>query len=313
MMTGTDHAGRRRICRRALVGGLAGAMVGPVLAGALLLAAAPAALPSGAGALAAQSWSTAQFERQPRSERTLRVDVGFGAGDFRLAAADGNHLYRARFRYDEEAFALIHEYANGSLRLGLEGQDRSSRRTSFRRSGEMGELELRLGRTIPTELELTFGAVRAELDLGGIPLRSLSLTTGASEGTLRVSERNPEAMSSASFQVGAASFSARELGRLRAREIQVEAGVGEVRLDFEGLEAAETRLKATLGLGSLEIHVPAGVGIHLTRSSFLSSLSAPDLERRGNTWVSADWDTAPRRLRIDLETALGSVTVTRAR
>jgi len=285
----------------------------PVLGAVLLLVAAPAVSSTGPSALTAQSWSTAQFERQPRAERTLRVEVGFGAGEFRLGAAEGNHLYRARFRYDEEAFSPIHEYANGVLRLGLDGQDRGSRRVSLRRSGELGELDLMLGRGVPTTLDLSFGAVRANLDLGGIPLRTLTLATGASETTLRVSERNSEDMSSASFQVGAASFSARELGRLRAREIQVEAGVGEVRLDFEGLEMAETRLKATLGLGSLEIQVPAGVGIHLTRSSFLSSLNAPDLERRGNTWVSADWDTAPRRLRIDLETALGSVTVTRGR
>jgi len=310
-MTESDPR-RGRVGIRALVSLRSGAMV-PVLGAALLLVAAPAASHDGPSALMAQSWSSAQFERQPRAERTLRVDVGFGAGEFRLGAAEGNHLYRARFRYDEEAFSPIHEYANGVLRLGLDGQDRGSRRVSLRRSGEMGELDLVLGRNVPTMLELTFGAVRADLDLGGISLRSLSLTTGASESTLRVSERNPEEMSSAKFQVGAASFSARELGRLRAREIQVEAGVGEVRLDFEGLELAETRLKATLGLGSLEIQVPAGVAIHLTRSSFLSSLSAPDLERSGNTWVSADWDSAPRRLRIDLETALGSVTVTRGR
>jgi hypothetical protein len=310
-MTGLD--GHRRRAGPPALGSLRVATLTPVLGAALLLVAAPAASPAGPATLMAQSWSSAQFERQPRAERTLRVEVGFGAGEFRLGAAEGNHLYRARFRYDEEAFSPIHEYANGVLRLGLDGQDRGSRRVALRRSGEMGELDLMLGRSVPTTLDLTFGAVRANLDLGGIPLRTLSLATGASEATLRVSERNPEEMSSARFQVGAASFSARELGRLRAREIQVEAGVGEVRLDFEGLEVAETRVKATLGLGSLEIQVPAGVGIHLTRSSFLSSLNAPDLERRGNTWVSADWDTAPRRLRIDLETALGSVTINRGR
>jgi hypothetical protein len=308
-MTGFDS--RRRRAGSPALGPLRYGALAPILGAALALVAAPAASPVGPSSLMAQTWSSAQFERQPRAERTLHVEVTFGAGDFRLGAADRNHLYRARLRFDEEAFSPIHEYADGVLRLGLDGRERGSRRVSLRRSGEMGELDLMLGRSVPTTLDLTFGAVRANLDLGGIPLRTLSLTTGASEGTLRVSERNPEEMSSAGFQVGAASFSARELGRLRAREIQVEAGVGEVRLDFEGLEMAETRLKATLGLGSLEIQVPAGVGIHLTRSSFLSSLNAPDLERRGNTWVSADWDTAPRRLWIDLETALGSVTVTR--
>lgn len=263
------------------------------------------------GALAAQSWSTTRFERQVAGERTLDVTVNYGMGSFLLRPLEGERLYQARIRFDEDSVRPVHSYADGVLRVGVETLERGARRTSLRRGGEEAELDLRLGRSVPTHLVLAFGAVRADLDLGGIALRSLDLSTGASESTLRVSRRNPETLASAIIKVGAASFEARELGRLRAREFRVEAGVGEVRLDFEGLEEAETSVRVSIGLGALELQVPRGVGVHLTRSGFLSSLNAPDLERQGNTWVSDNWDSAPVRIRLNVESALGSVTLNR--
>ncbi len=275
-------------------------------AGALLLGVA-------AGTAEAQSWSSVQYERQLRGESALRVDVTYGAGTFRVAAGGDDHLYRARLRFDEDAFTPIHRFEGGRLTLGLEGTGSGARRLPIRRGADEAELDLRIGTRVPAELELTFGAVRADMDLGGIPLGALKITTGASDGRLRVSRPNPNPLETATFQVGAASFHARELGNLRARYVDVEAGVGEVRLSFEGLTAAETTVRASMGLGALEIRVPEGVGIHLTRSSFLVSLQAPGLERVGstNTWVSPEWDAASVRLRILLDSALGSVTIGR--
>lgn len=161
------------------------------------------------------------------------------------------------------------------------------------------------------DLVMEFGAVKAELDLGGLRLRTLQLTTGASDAQLRVSDPNPIELDRAVFQVGAASFRARELGRLNARELQVDAGVGDVRLDLTGLHRPDTRVKVSMGVGSVDIEVPRGVGIELTRSTFLTSVTAPDLTRRGDTWVSPEWDRADRKVRIQVDAAFGSITVRR--
>jgi hypothetical protein len=259
----------------------------------------------------AQSWATVQYERQASALEELRVEVGYGAGTFRLGPADGGHLYRARLRYDEEAFTPTHELTGNRLRIGVQSVSSSGRRVSLRGDTNEAELDLRLGRGVPTRLELSLGAVRADIELGGIPLRALELSTGASETSIRVRTPNPETMTSATFKVGAAAFSAQELGNLRAREIRVEAGVGEVKLGFEGLSAGETTVRASVGLGALELSVPRNAGIHMTRSGFLSSMDAPGLERNGNTWVSTNWESASVRLRIVVDSALGSVEVVR--
>jgi hypothetical protein len=254
----------------------------------------------------AQTWSTFQVQRQVQAEQELRVDVEFGAGRFNLAPATGGELYRVRLRYDEDQFEPLHRYQNGALRIGMEGTGRR-----IPRGESESELEVRLTRDVPTDLRMSFGAVRAELDLGGLRLRNLELSTGASDAQLRVSSPNPIALGRVTLKVGAAALRARELGHLNARELRVEAGVGDVRLDFEGLQRTETRLRASMGLGSLEIRVPEGVGIRLVRSTFLTSVSAPELTRRGDAYVSPEWDRAERRIEIEVDAAFGSITIRR--
>jgi hypothetical protein len=259
----------------------------------------------------AQSWSDFQASRQAQAESALSVEVVYGAGQFSLSPARSDRLYQVRMRYDEESFQPTHSYQNGVLRVGTEGS--SSGRRTFRRGGDFSEseLELRLGGTVPTDLKLELGAVRSDMDLGGIRLRSINLATGASDTRVRVSRPNPIQMDSAVIQVGAAAFEGEGLGRLRARQFKVDAGVGDVRLDFGGLERSLTRLNVSMGLGSVHITIPTGVGIRLTRSTFLTSVTAPDLTQHGEAYLSRDWDDAERQIEIQVDAAFGSVTIRR--
>lgn len=256
----------------------------------------------------AQEWASVQFSRQLQGESEAEVRVRYGAGQFSLSPLSTDHFYRVRLRYDESSFQPLHEYRPGRLTVGVEG---TGRRTSIRRGDRGGELDLALSTRVPMRLHLEFGAVQAEIDLGGLRLRTLDLSTGASDTQIRVSAPNPEPMDYARFQVGAAAFATRDLGRLNAREIEVEAGVGDVRIDLSDLQRDETRVRAKMGLGSLEIRVPRGVGIRMDRSTFLTSVTAPDLTRRGDSYYSSDWETAERRVTLEVEAAFGSVNIVR--
>jgi len=261
------------------------------------------------GPAAAQEFATAQFSRQLQTEDEIEVRVRYGAGEFNLAPLASNHLYRVRLRYDEERFQPLHDFRAGRLTVGVEG---TNRRTGLRRGDRGGEMDLELSTRTPMRLHLEFGAVQARIDLGGLRLHNLQLSTGASDTEIRVSAPNPVPMDWARFQVGAAAFSAQDLGRLNARELEVEAGVGDVKIDLGGLQREETRLQAKMGLGSLEIRIPRGVGIRMDRSTFLTSVNAPDLTRRGDSYYSSDWDTAERRVVVEVEAAFGSVSVLRS-
>jgi hypothetical protein len=253
----------------------------------------------------AQSWRSVTMSRQTAGETDLEVKLRFGAGRLTMAPGDGSALYRMRLRYDEDAFEPLAEYRENRLELGLKGIGRGAR---WRRHDQQ-ELELSLARNVPMSLDMEFGAVRADLDLGGMLLRRLDLSTGASESRVEISEPNGIRMTSAGFKVGAADFRVESLGNLNAEQITVDAGVGRVVLDFGGEWQGHARVAIDMGLGSLELRFPRGLGVELVRNTFLTSLDSEGLVKRGSSYFSPDWEMAVHRVTVNVNAALGSINV----
>jgi hypothetical protein len=253
----------------------------------------------------AQSWRTVTMSRQLEGNDQVRVHVEYGAGQFSVRSIDGGLLYRMNLRYDEDAFEPVADFSGDRLRLGVE----SVRRNVNLKGRRSGELALELARGVPMELDLEFGAVRADIDLGGLALTELELSTGASESLVTVSEPNPARMKSARFEVGAADFTARNLGNLNAERIDFDAGIGSITLGLDGRWQRDARIGIHMGLGSLELLVPEGLGIRVRKDSFLTAFDSEGLVKRGNVYESLDFDDAERRVVIDLDAAFGSVSV----
>ena len=270
----------------------------------MMLAAAAALVMIPAGA-EAQSWRTVTMSRQLEEYDDLRVDVRYGAGIFSVRSTDEGLLYRMNLKYDEDRFEPIANFSGDRLEIGVETRHRGLDIDT----DEAGELRLELARGIPMDLDLEFGAVKADLDLGGLALTDLDLSTGASESAIDISELNPSQMETASFEVGAADFTIRNLGNLNAARIAVDAGIGSLKLGLDGRWQRDARLGIDMGLGSLELRVPEGLGIRLRKDSFLTSLDSEGLVKRGDVYESLDFDSAERRVVIDLDAAFGSVSV----
>ncbi len=254
----------------------------------------------------AQNWRTVTMSRQADGVDPVDVKVKYGAGRFKVRPTDDGLLYRMQLRYDEDAFEPVAEYGRGRLELGVDNLRRS---INIGRNRSGGEMDLLLGRGIPMDLKMEFGAVRADVDLGGLSLTDLSLSTGASESTIDVSRLNGSRLGTARFEVGAAEFTLRHLGNLNADRIEVDAGVGEVTLWFNGDWQRDAEVSLNMGLGSLELRFPEGLGVRLRKDSFLTSLDSEGMVKRGDYYYSLDWDDAERRVTIDLDAAFGSVRV----
>lgn len=256
--------------------------------------------------LAGQSWRTVTKSRLIEDNDEVQVFVEYGAGRLKIRAADGGVLYRMNLRYDEETFEPVADLSGNRLRLGVE-----SIRRGFKlgRRGQSGELDLEFARGVPMDMDLKFGAVRADIDFGGLALTDLDLSTGASQSIIDMSEPNSVGMSTARFEVGAAEFEARHLGNLNAERIEVDAGVGEVTLWFDGRWQRDASISINMGLGALELRIPEGLGVRLRKDGFLVSLDSEGLVKRGDAYYSLDWEDADRKLMIDLDAAFGSVKV----
>ena len=256
-----------------------------------------------------QAWRTSTMSRRydGGGAEPVRVEVNYGGGTLALSPAPSGVLYEMEIRYDESRAEPVAEVGGGWVELGLESLGGGM----FNLGNTLDEnrLDLGLGIGVPMDLKVNFGVGSAEVDLGGLSLTGLSVETGASQTRLEVSEANRLEMDRADFAVGAADFSASGLGNLRAERVSVEAGVGQVVLGLGGPWRDDSSLSVEMGVGALTLMVPEGLGLRVDREGFLTTFDSEGLIKRGDSYYSPDWESATRRLHVELDTAFGKVAV----
>jgi len=266
----------------------------------IVVLAAALALPAAA---AAQDWRTLSASRAVDGDTLLRVEVEYAAGRFEVKPGDPGTLYRTSMRYDDDLFDPVAAFDSGLLKLGVGGGNIRGRDV------KSGHLRAAFSPDVPLELDLAFGAVDAELELGGLRILEAHIATGASRTLLNVSEPNPETAERLVVEVGAAQFEAIGLGNLHARRIEVSGGVGDVTLDFRGAPRLDTSVSVRMGLGALTLRVPRGLGVRVVKDGFLAGFDSEGLVKRGDAFYSTDWESAAHKLTVDIDAAFGSIKV----
>jgi hypothetical protein len=275
---------------------------------ALALAAGPAL--ASADPLHAQTWRTLSSARQRAGERSLDVQMEYGAGTLRVQPATGGLLYRLEMRYDEDHFRPETEYdaAHTSLRVEMDGREGHHDRPRRNRM-QGGTSTLSLAPEVPVRLDLKFGAGDANLDLGGLALRRLRLSTGASDTHVAFATPNRVDAEEVRLEAGAAQITVTGLGNTHASLIRFEGGVGDATLDFGGQWTHDAEARLQMGIGSRKLRFPRGLGVRIHKDSFLSSFDHPGMVQRGDDWYSTNWDHATRKVTIDIDAAMGSIDV----
>ncbi len=274
----------------------------------LVMLAGAALLPFGARAQDA-SWRTVDISRQLRDTLPQRIRVQYRAGRVDIRGTSDPVLYSMHLRYDEKRAVPLHHHdaEQRVTSLGVESTAHSDRVSASDR--EAGELRLALPMTVPLDVDLEFGGTQSQLDFGGLALQSLRLEFGATEATLLFSKPNRIRMREMELNVGAADFTALHLANANADQIRVRGGVGSVDLDFSGTWAHDLNVTTRLILGGLVLRVPSDVGVHVEVQRMIAGFEQTGLEKRSDGWYSANFDTAPYKLRIKAETMFGQIQV----
>jgi len=286
-----------------------------IVSGRTFLAAATLVVAASTPA-SAQSWRTITSARQLHGERQLDVRVQYGVGRFQLVPGAADDLYRMELRYDEDKFVPVRAYdaEAGVLRLGVRSRDGSGLNVRLgdrsRRDDPMPMLNLSLTRDIPLTLSMELGAVEADVELGGLALHRVELRTGASTTQLRFSRPNPVACDEMQIEAGAAAFNADNLASANCARIMFTGGLGDVTLDFGGDWRRSMAGDVNVGLGTLHLRLPRGVGVEMHMNRLLASFDAAGFVKRGGTYFSENFDGAQYRLTLDVSASLGGVEIT---
>ncbi len=262
--------------------------------------------------LVAQSLREISSSRQYRGEPRLMARVNYTGGALALRPADGGTLYRMRLTYDEERYEPTDQFDAGSseLQLGLRSLPRAAVRVSSNPS-TLQRATVLLSPRASLDLQIQLGAADAEVDLSGLRLARFSLENGASRTTLRMTTPNPIRCDIAELRSGAAELEAVGLGNARCSRVRFMGGVGRVTLDFSGSWSGLMQLQAEMAMGELVVRVPRGAGVRLKLDRFLASFAPAGLSRSadGTVWTSPQWNSAAEQLDVEIDTAVGGVSV----
>ena len=211
----------------------------------------------------------------------MRVKVEYGVGELHIAPADAPWLYNVHLAYDrpDKSQGIRYDTASRTLMIGG-GSQGDNIHIGKRNDSDDSDLRVGLARGVPLDMQVEFGAGDAVMQLGGLSLRNLTVSTGASDATVRFDTPNPVTLDRFKLEVGAAGFKAIGLGNAHAKMVNVEAGAGDVDLDFSGQWSSDMTVDLTAALGAVHIHVPRGVVLEQTGGKVLIGSSE---DRTGGT------------------------------
>ena len=268
------------------------------------------ALVLGTSSAQAQTMRPFATFRQLHGETRLSAKLEYGAGSLRIGPGQPAELYRMDLSYDEDRFVPLSDFdaTQGSVLLGLRAAGDAGVRVVSRNQLQQ-VAAVAFSPRVDLALDLTLGAVDADVELGGLRVSTLDLKTGASRSVVRFSQPNLTRCRRADFSAGAAEFSVIGLGNSRCDDIEFEGGIGKVTLDFSGAWSSSARVQVKMAVGELTLRLPRKVGVRLAMDRFLSRFAPAGLVLRGHQFVSPGYDHAQRKLDLDLTTAMGGVNV----
>lgn len=209
------------------------------------------------------AWPTLSPRLAPRETRTIELplegiesatfEISMGVGDLELQPlAEPGLLYRAELRYAPDRTDLVesHSLENGHMTASLQLTGISSGPLF---GGGTDRLEIAVSPEVPVTLRIDAGVSRTRIDLRGMTITGLEISSGVGEAHVLMTEGDYEAVVSGG--VGALTI---EIPAGAGAQVQVEGGLGTVRVD-DRFERVNDEYHVQ-GVGNVLLRVEGGVG-----------------------------------------------------
>ncbi|MBA4312884.1 MAG: hypothetical protein C0417_09665 [Chlorobiaceae bacterium] len=255
------------------------------------------------------------------NERELKVDLEAGFGNIRIGKGSADRLFTVDIDADlkKDASEYI-DYSNrdetGYLSINTTDaiiEKRDKKKHSLHISGfEDNNWLMRFTDAVPISFDIELGMGKGEIDLTGLQVKDLNLSTGASSVLLRFDEKNKTTIDNITIETGLSKFKAYGLSNANFDNLKFEGGVGSYLLDFSGKLQREVDVDIQIGLGSIILIIPDEIGAKVYyEKSWVASIDLPKYyeEKEENTYFSKNYYNAKGRLNFHIEAGLGNVTI----
>jgi len=254
-----------------------------------------------------------EITRGKEKELEVSMDIAFGSIILERGEADKIVILNYEDETgDDSKFQVSYDGGDvGRLRIKLK------KSKSFWGDGDDDNkhrrIRVKLTDDIPVSLDIELGAGKGDIDLSGIKMKSLKISSGASSVELRCGEPNRITLDRIDIESGVSKFTATNLCNTNFKKFKFSGGVGAYKLDFGGKLKQNANAKIEVGLGSIVVYVPKEVPTKvLYDDNWFSSFDLDrDFSKRKSGVYETTHDDADMKLTIEIESGLGSVKVRR--
>ena len=166
----------------------------------------------------------------------------------------------------------------------------------------------------PYFLELNYGIGAANVDLSGLAIKNLKISTGSADVNVGYysSLENQIDMDTFSVKVDLGSINVKNLNMSRSRYMMADVGFGNMTLDFSSKPLVSNRIRGSVGAGNLTIVLPSRDTPVLVKikDSWLCSVKIPDQFTKisENVFANAAYTKdAKNSLTFDLDVSMGNI------
>lgn len=267
----------------------------------------------------AASQGTRHEEISLGNEREISVTIDVSFGTVIIEPGETNKVLVADFtaprNEDSDEFHIKYSTHGDRGNLVIKSKDRSR----FWRDTDDENIDdrvwtLRLSDAVPMDLRIELGAGKGELDLSGLKIRTLKISSGASSVEMFCDKPNPIGAESIVIESGVSKFTATNLANMNFEKLKFAGGVGSYKLDFGGKLRRNADARVEVGLGAITINIPRETHVQLLYDdSWFSSFDLEDgfTRRKSGVYETEDFRRSEPTLSIKVESGLGSVKVRR--
>jgi hypothetical protein len=169
--------------------------------------------------------------------------------------------------------------------------------------------DIHLAQGVPMNFRLRTGATQGTYELGGLSLRNVELTMGATDTSVSFRQPNPEVIDQFSLNGGAASIIVTGLGNANITKGNIVAGAGQFRISFGGQLRQDAEIWLEGAAASVDIDSAGNPVQVVTSGRGLASIRpTAGWTQNGNTYYSPEMpgSTGPK-ITIRVTLALGTI------
>jgi len=197
--------------------------------------------------------------------------------------------------------------------------DFSSKKVSFKVfGGDDGDKDnqwhVYLSKKKPINLNLNYGMGNAYVDLSGLAVEKLNITTGSADVSVGFisGQYNQQKMDTFCIKVDLGELEARQIALSNAKTIIADVGFGSLYLDFTNKSHVKSNVNATVGAGNLIVNANESINpmIIYIRNSPLCRVKIPHgfTEIRDNVFVNDKYDQdAENLITFNIDVTMGNV------